>query len=116
MLLILSKSLSDITDDILNNNFHDQDNAYLYNELLDSIIYKVIKLANSFNVNIMYLFKLVHQSNMSKICISLTEAINTVEWYKLNEKKYTHPIYTEIVYNEKKYYVISDGATGKVLN
>ena len=52
---------------------------------------------------------------MTKICPDLETAIKTVEWYKLNELRYSSPNFREIEYNNKKYWVIYDEQTNKIL-
>ena len=58
-------------------------------------------------------FTIVHNSNMSKLCISEIQAQNTVEWYKENEKRYDTPEYRKS--DNGKYWVVFNKSTGKIL-
>lgn len=113
--------LSNLTDLFLNERSIEYHNLFLahlinyYDKMLDAIVLNVFTLSEKFNINIQYLFDIVHQSNMTKICVSEDEAKETVEWYKQNEQRYMEPSYREIDYNNKKYYVIFDGHTKKIL-
>ncbi len=76
-----------------------------------NIIYITYVLGSLIGVDIDESVKLVHESNMSKICVSAEEAELTVQWYRENESRYDSPAYREsnagfIVYNE---------STGKIL-
>lgn len=82
-------------------------------DALADILVVVYGAAASFGIDLDKAYDLVHQSNMSKICKTEDEAIQTVEWYKKNESRYDSPNYKKapdginwIVYNE---------STGKVL-
>jgi predicted HAD superfamily Cof-like phosphohydrolase len=66
----------------------------------------VYKTLGEFNIDVDAAFNIVHKSNMSKLCVSETEAIKTVESYK-TDKRYDTPAYREsknpgkwIVYNK----------------
>lgn len=87
----------------------------MYNKILDSIVYCVFKIAKMLNVDIMKLFNLVHESNMSKVCYNVNDAIETIKWYRENENRYNEPVYGEINYKDNKYYVIYDNETKKIL-
>ena len=58
-------------------------------------------------------FSLIHDSNMTKLCKTEEEAIQTVEWYKANENRYDSPTYR--LSDDKKYYVVYNKSTGKIL-
>ena len=58
-------------------------------------------------------FDIVHRSNMSKLCISEEEAKQTVENYKLNDKRYKTPEYRKS--DNDKYWVVFNRGTGKIL-
>lgn len=86
-----------------------------YVEMVDAladIIYVVDGFAHSLGVDLREAFRLVHESNMTKLCSSEEEARETVEWYKANETRYDSPTYRKssggkwMVYNE---------STGKAL-
>ena len=59
-------------------------------------------------------FNEVHNSNMSKICTTEDEAIESVEWYKKNKKDiYPDPAYR--LSSTKQGYVVYNKTSGKVL-
>ncbi len=89
--------------------------AQEYNSYLDNIIINIFNISKYLEINIGKLFSQVHQSNMSKVCEDLETAVKTVEWYKINEKRYSSPNYKEIIYNEKKYWIIYDEESKKIL-
>lgn len=115
--LKLSNSLLDeITNKIiLSTEVFDIIKIKEYNEILDNIIQIVFKISDMLELNIFDLFDLVHKSNMSKVCEDPQTAIKTVEWYQLNENRYSKPSYKEIEYKNKKYWVIFDDETNKIL-
>jgi predicted HAD superfamily Cof-like phosphohydrolase len=131
-LLELSSSLEQLTNDILNGSLSQasdsagncsqapdsprvEKNIITYNKLLDAITYNVFLFAENIEININKLFAIVHESNMSKICNNVDDAIETVSWYKINELRYNSPSYNEVEIDDQKYYVISDKETQKIL-
>jgi len=62
-------------------------------------------------------FNLVHESNMSKLCSSEKEAIDTVLWYlkeyKENRLPYDSPNYRKS--DDGKYWVVFNASSGKIL-
>lgn len=109
--------LKDMTEKIISLTNHTllDDIIIQYNLCLDELIFYVIELANKLEFDIFRLFELVHESNMSKVCTDLETAIKSVEYYKSVEKRYSSPDFKEIIYNEKKYWVIFDNETKKIL-
>ncbi len=69
----------------------------LYSILINAIII-TYKLGFSLRINVDKIFRLVHESNMSKLCINEEEAISTVEWY-INKRE-QHNLYYEQYCNE----------------
>ena len=60
-----------------------------FKEIVDAladILYVVYGMGTSIGVDLDKAFNIVHKSNMSKLCNTEEEAIETVEWYKNNEK------------------------------
>lgn len=101
----LSKSYKELETATNNSRFNDTVAATM------NIIYITYVLGSLLGVNIDESVKLVHESNMSKICRSEEEAEMTVQWYRENESRYDSPAYREsntgfIVFNE---------STGKIL-
>lgn len=86
-----------------------------YDTTLDKIVANVFEMSKLFNLDIVHLFDIVHNSNMTKICENEEDAKETVEWYKINELRYKEPAYRKIHYNNMNYYVIYDVTTNKIL-
>jgi hypothetical protein len=81
-------------------------------DALTDILYVVLGMGYGLNVNLDEAFKIVHESNMSKMCLTEEVAIQTVAWYKQNEPRYTTPTYRV---NSAGNYVVYDEATRKIL-
>lgn len=58
-------------------------------------------------------YKIVHDSNMSKLCKSEEESIETVKWYKENESRYDTPNYRKS--DKGDYWVVYNESSGKIL-
>jgi len=62
-------------------------------------------------------FDIVHQSNMSKACVSEEEAIQTINWYKKEytngNHKYDTPTYKKS--KDDKYWIVYNKSSGKIL-
>tara|TARA_Y100000590_G_scaffold467224_1_gene645441 strand:+ start:2280 stop:2837 length:558 start_codon:yes stop_codon:yes gene_type:complete len=91
-------------------------------EIVDAmadILYVVYGMGASYGVPLDNAFDIVHKSNMSKLCLTEKEALETVEWYKkqYTEKKspYDSPSYREGTYNGKHFWVVFNESTGKIL-
>ena len=107
--------LSELTTKILEDNNYYDNYIYNYESLINNIVLNVYKISELLNININYFFNIVHNSNMSKICVSEDEANKTIKWYRNNEHRYKNPSYRETSYNGLKYYIIYDKDTGKIL-
>jgi predicted HAD superfamily Cof-like phosphohydrolase len=70
-------------------------------------------LASTLGVDVDSCFNEVQSSNMSKVCTSEQEAIESVEWYRNTEKRYTDPQFRKS--SNPLYWVIYDNATSKIL-
>lgn len=87
-----------------------------YNETIDAlsdILYVVYGMGVSVGCNMDEAFDIVHQSNMSKLDLTESDAQKTVEYYKQHEPRYDSPAYRKSLDN--KYYVIYNKSTGKIL-
>lgn len=86
-------------------------------DALADILYVVYGMGASFGIDLDKAFNLVHESNMSKLCVSEDEAKETVEWYKNeydnNRLPYDSPDYRKSM--NDKYWVVYNKSTGKVL-
>jgi predicted HAD superfamily Cof-like phosphohydrolase len=81
--------------------------------VLTHIIVNTYNLAIIFNIDINKAFDIVHESNMSKLCFSKEEAIQTVDWYLKNEKRYPTPSYKKATNN--KHWIVFEQSNGKIL-
>jgi predicted HAD superfamily Cof-like phosphohydrolase len=107
--------LQKLTQNILEQSYNDINELILdYNNILDEISVRVFEIANKLNIDIGYYFRLVHESNMTKVCKTEEIAKNTVEWYKINENRYKQPVYKRVEC-DGEYYVVYDGETKKIL-
>ena len=86
-------------------------------DALSDILYVVYGMGRAIGVDLDKAFKLVHKSNMSKLCKNEDEAKKTVEWYKnqYNEGKqpYDSPNYRKSP--NGKYWVVYNESTSKIL-
>mgnify|MGYP001601411906 CR=1 FL=1 len=86
-----------------------------YVEMVDAladIIYVVDGFAHTLGVDLNKAFRLVHESNMTKFCVSEEEAKETVEWYKKNESRYDSPAYR---LSKGGRWIVYNKSTSKVL-
>merc|ERR1712178_620049 len=51
-------------------------------DALGDILYVVYGAGGAFGLDLDKAFELIHRSNMTKLCLTETEAKQTVEWYK----------------------------------
>ena len=83
-------------------------------DALGDILYVVYGMGQAFGIDLDRVFKIVHESNMSKLCNNEIEAKETIEYYK------TLPGFENIDVryrpsNDGNYYVIYNAETGKIL-
>ena len=62
-------------------------------------------------INLDKSFKIVHESNMTKVCNNEQLAKNTVKWYLDNDDRYKSPSYRKNDYG----YIVYNKDTGKIL-
>jgi predicted HAD superfamily Cof-like phosphohydrolase len=91
-------------------------------DALTDILYVVYGAGSSFGIDMDKAFDIVHSSNMSKTCETITQAEETVDWYNKNSEKYNEenpaqaPIKPAIRKSEDdKLFVVYNETTGKVL-
>lgn len=82
-------------------------------DAIGDILYVVYGMADSFGINADEVFNRVHKSNMSKLCVTEEEAIETVDWYKSHDTPYDSPAYRKS--DDGKYWVVFNESTGKIL-
>ena len=76
-------------------------------------MYHVYRLVEVYDVDIDRAFKIVHDSNMSKLCETEDIAQKTVQWYKDNNTVYDSPAYRKSDLGD--YFVVFNKSTGKIL-
>ena len=86
-------------------------------DALADILYVVYGAGASFGINLDKAFDIVHRSNMSKLCITEEDAVETVriykEKYEKGESPYDTPAYRRS--KDSKYWVVYNESTGKIL-
>ena len=78
---------------------------------LCKLLYYVNKMGGYIGVNLDKSFKIVHDSNMSKVCESEELAKETVRWYLENDTRYKTPAYRESVFG----WIVYNEDSGKIL-
>jgi hypothetical protein len=111
------------------------DIVYLQN-VLDELIISIYKFGSSLSIDVDSIFMMVHDSNMSKVCIDEDEAIATVDSYnykyKLHCRLYDEyclfygkdsnealnvycPYDSPYYYKSGEYWLVKNKSTGKAL-
>jgi predicted HAD superfamily Cof-like phosphohydrolase len=80
---------------------------------MNHLLYLTYSLGHVLHMNLNESFDVVHHSNMTKLCVSLEEAKETVENYKNNDNRYDTPAYRKSELGE--YFVVYNESTGKIL-
>jgi len=107
-LSLIDEEVKELHQAVNDNNMTDVIDA------LDDILYVVYGMGVSLGINLDEAFRIVHESNMTKLCRTEQEAIETIAHYK------TLPDFMNIKVNYRpskdgKYYIIYNEATGKIL-
>ena len=105
---LIKEELDELKEAIENNDMVEVGDA------LADILYVTYGAGVSFGIDLDKAFDLVHESNMSKLCESEQEAIETVEWYRKNSKVYDSPEYRPCKSNPNLWTVYNK-STGKIL-
>ena len=105
-LSLISEEFNELKDAISNKDYIEVIDA------LTDILYVTYGFYTAIGINGDKAFKLVHDSNMSKLCKTEEEAIKTVEFYKL-DGRYDSPAYR--LSPDGKYYVVYNESTSKIL-
>lgn len=79
---------------------------------LCDLLYVTEGMLSALGINGNKAFDLVHQSNLSKLCVNEDEAKLSVEKYK-EENRYKEPAYKRSV--DGNYFIVYDKATSKIL-
>lgn len=104
---LIYEELKELEEAIKTNDFEEVVDA------LSDIMYVVYGMGDCLGVDLDKTFQIVHSSNMTKLCKTEEEAIETVNWYKQNKLDvYPDPDYKK---GNGDYYVVYNKSTGKVL-
>ena len=106
-LSLIEEEARELKDAVENHDFVEIIDA------LADILYVTYGMGSAIGIDLDKAFDIVHKSNMTKLCLNEQDAIDTVEWYKVNETKYDSPSYRKS--NCDKYWVVYNKSTGKVL-
>jgi predicted HAD superfamily Cof-like phosphohydrolase len=110
--------MSLITEEVqeLNDAVEEKDIIETIDALAD-IVYVVHGMAAALGIDLDYAFDIVHKSNMSKLCNTEADAVETVsrytEKYKNGDSPYDSPNYRKSA--DGKYWVVFNESTGKIL-
>jgi predicted HAD superfamily Cof-like phosphohydrolase len=108
---LIKEEVQELEDAVKNNDMTETLDA------LSDILYVVYGMGAAFGLDLDEAMGLVHESNMTKVCSTEEEAINTVEWYKeqysTDKQPYDTPTYRPSICGNK--WVIFNESTGKIL-
>lgn len=110
-IVTLHSFIKDYIEQLKKSN--NEKNYKLMIELLVCLLYHIYKLGIQLGIDLDRSFDIVHNSNMSKLCLTQQNAIDTVEWYKKNDTRYDTPNYRKS--DNDKYWVVFNESTGKIL-
>ena len=113
-----NKSLVDLRVKLIEEEFNELKQAIVDKNLkevadaLTDILYVVYGAGHAFGINLDKTFEAVHESNMTKACLTEDEAKETVSYLEFTKPEYS-PTYK--LSDDKKYYIVYDKNTGKIL-
>ena len=84
-------------------------------DALADILYVVYGMGCRIGLDMDKIFEIVHENNMSKLCLTEEEAIQTVEYYKKNKDSLGYDTPTYRLAEDGKHYVVYNENTKKVL-
>lgn len=112
--------LINLRKDLINEEVNELNEAIANKDITETIdaladiLVVTLGAFDALGINGDKVFNEVHNSNMSKICTTEDEAIESVEWYKKNKKDiYPEPTYR--LSSTKQGYVIYNKTSGKIL-
>lgn len=91
----------------------DTANLNLFVDALCRLIVTVYWVGSMLDFDLNAAFKIIQNSNMSKVCKTEEEAQKSVEWYKANESRYKQPSYKQA--GDGKLWIVYDAETSKAL-
>jgi predicted HAD superfamily Cof-like phosphohydrolase len=120
-IILENPKLTELRINLIGEEFRELKEAVAENNMVEvidalaDILYVVYGMGQAFGIDLDKAFKIVHDSNMSKLCKNEQEAIDSVEHYK------TLPEFKNLNIQYRKsdkvdgYYVIFNADTGKIL-
>lgn len=105
-LALINEEVSELKEAVEQSDFTETVDA------LTDILYVVYGMGHSIGVDLDKAFSIVHDSNMTKLCKTEEQAIETCTWLKEYKPEYT-PVYRKT--KDGTAYLIYDSVTGKVL-
>lgn len=105
-LSLIEEEVDELKEAIKNKDFVETIDA------LSDIMYVTLGFFSGIGINADEAFSLVHKSNMSKLCYTEEEAIETVEFYK-KDGRYDSPAYR--LSPDGMFYVVFNQSTSKIL-
>jgi predicted HAD superfamily Cof-like phosphohydrolase len=99
-----------MTYEFLRDVLHSQSDDNL-TEIINSFTNIIYEAANDLHIDMNGVFAEVHRSNLTKVCTTEREAIDTVKWYLTNDTRYPTPAYKR----SGSYYMVFEQSTSKVL-
>ena len=106
-LALVTEEVQELVDGVENNDLKEVIDA------LSDILVVTYGMGSFLGVDLDVTFDIVHKSNMSKLCKTEQEAIETVEWYLKNEQRYDSPAYKKSY--DDKYWIVYNKSTNKIL-
>ena len=105
--IVIGKYLEVLKTSVSNKSFND------FKMMTYKLLVETYSMAIIMDIDIQRAFDIVHDSNMSKVCLTEEEAQQTVAHYKANDTRYDTPSY-RLSYDNKRY-VVYNQSTGKIL-
>lgn len=119
-IMVDNPKLTNFRLDLIREEVRELEHAVKENDMTEvidalcDIIYVVQGMGVAFGINMDEAFRIVHASNMSKLCRTEQEAIDTLEHYK-TVPGFEHINVKYRLSDDGKYYVIYNADTGKIL-
>ena len=119
-LAIENPKLCNFRLDLIQEEFNELKQAVSENNIVEitdalaDILYVVYGMGHVFGINLDKAFRIVHDSNMSKMCWNENEAVETIKYYE-TLKEFADRKITYRPDPSGKYYVVYDTESGKIL-
>ena len=104
---LIKEELAELIDAVKDNNIKEIVDA------LSDILYVTYGMGAELGIDLDKSFDIVHDTNMTKLCKTEHEAIDTVKWYKESESRYDSPSYRKSLDGE--YWIVYNKSNDKIL-